>query len=123
MKNVNSVVLDVHNGKARWPLLEDKATAADVKQSIANVRQTTETLNGTPRVSTTSYPMFNRRQLIPKMDDTLIAAKSASQNLDLTSQRINTTLKTAFGRPVRRGCRHQLAAIADQHQSGYRQPY
>jgi phospholipid/cholesterol/gamma-HCH transport system substrate-binding protein len=39
MKNVNSVVLDVRNGKgAAGLLLEDKATAADVKQSIANVR-------------------------------------------------------------------------------------
>jgi phospholipid/cholesterol/gamma-HCH transport system substrate-binding protein len=98
MKNVNSVVLDVHNGKgAAGLLLEDKATAADVKQSIANVRQTTETLNGTSTRIDNILSDVQSRQLIPKMDDTLTAAKSASQNLDLTSQQINTTLKTAFG--------------------------
>jgi phospholipid/cholesterol/gamma-HCH transport system substrate-binding protein len=98
MKNVNSVVLDVHNGKgAAGLLLEDKATAADVKQSIANVRQTTETLNGTSTRIDNILSDVQSRQLIPKMDDTLTAAKSASQNLDLTSQQVNTTLKTAFG--------------------------
>jgi phospholipid/cholesterol/gamma-HCH transport system substrate-binding protein len=98
MKNVNSVVLDVRNGKgAAGLLLEDKATAADVKQSIANVRQTTETLNGTSTRIDNILSDVQSRQLIPKMDDTLTAAKSASQNLDQTSQQINTTLKAAFG--------------------------
>src|SRR3984885_12382216 len=98
MKNVNSVVLDVRNGKgAAGLLLEDKATAADVKQSIANVRQTTEKLNGTSTRIDNILSDVQSRQLVPKMDDTLTAAKSASQNLDQTSQQINTTLKTAFG--------------------------
>jgi phospholipid/cholesterol/gamma-HCH transport system substrate-binding protein len=98
MKNVNSVVLDVRNGKgAAGLLLEDKATAADVKQSIANVRATTETLNATSTRVDNILSDVQSRQLIPKMDDTLIAAKSASQNLDQTSQQINTTLKSAFG--------------------------
>jgi phospholipid/cholesterol/gamma-HCH transport system substrate-binding protein len=98
MKNVNSVVLDVHNGKgAAGLLLEDKATAENVKQSLANVRQTTETLNGSSTRIDNILSDVQSRQLIPKMDDTLTAAKSASQNLDQTSQQINTTLKTAFG--------------------------
>jgi phospholipid/cholesterol/gamma-HCH transport system substrate-binding protein len=98
MKNVNSVVLDIHNGKgAAGLLLEDKATAADVKQSIANVRETTEKLDGTSTRIDSILSDVQSRQLIPKMDDTLIAAKSASQNLDQTSQQINTTLKAAFG--------------------------
>jgi len=50
-----------------------------------------------PRVSTTSYPMFNRANSSPMMDDTLIAAKSASQNLDLTSQRSTPRSKTHLG--------------------------
>ena len=99
MKNVNSVVLDVRNGKgAAGLLLEDKATAADVKQSIANVRETTEKLNGTSTRIDNILSDVQSRQLIPKMDDTLTAAKSASQNLDQTSQQINTTLKPHLGR-------------------------
>ena len=97
IKNVNGVVLDVRNGKgAAGLLLEDKATAADVKQSSANVRQTTEKLNGTSTRVDNILADVQSRQLIPKMDDTLTRAKSATQNLDQTSQQINTTLKSAF---------------------------
>ena len=38
------------------------------------------------------------RQLVPKIDDTLNSAKSATQNLDQTMQQVNTTLKNAFAR-------------------------
>lgn len=98
MKNVNSVVLDVRNGKgAAGLLLEDKATAADVRQSLANVRQTTEKLDDSSTRVDNLLSDVQSRQLIPKIDDTLTAAKSASQNLDQTSQQVNTTLKAAFG--------------------------
>ena len=98
IKNVNSVVLDVRNGKgAAGLLLEDKATAADVRQSLANVRQTTEKLNDSSMRVDNLLSDVQSRQLIPKVDDTLTAAKSASQNLDQTSQQVNTTLKAAFG--------------------------
>jgi phospholipid/cholesterol/gamma-HCH transport system substrate-binding protein len=97
LKNVNGVVLDVRAGKGTAGLLlEDKATAADVKQSIASVRQTTDKLNeSTTRVNNLLADV-QTRQLIPKMDDTLVNAKVATQNLDQTTEQINTTLKSAF---------------------------
>jgi phospholipid/cholesterol/gamma-HCH transport system substrate-binding protein len=92
------VVLDVRKGKGTAGLLlEDPATAADVKQSIANVRQTTEKLNTTTTRVDNLLADVQNRQLVPKIDDTLVSAKSATQNLDQTSQQINTTLKGAFG--------------------------
>jgi phospholipid/cholesterol/gamma-HCH transport system substrate-binding protein len=98
IRNVNGVVLDVRKGKgAAGLLLEDPATAADVKQSIANVRQTTEKLNTTTTRVDNLLADVQTRQLVPKIDDTLVSAKSATQNLDQTSQQINTTLKSAFG--------------------------
>jgi phospholipid/cholesterol/gamma-HCH transport system substrate-binding protein len=98
IRNVNEVVLDVRKGKGTAGLLlEDPATAADVKQSIANVRQTTEKLNTTTTRVDNLVADVQNRQLIPKIDDTLVSAKSATQNLDQTSQQINTTLKSAFG--------------------------
>jgi phospholipid/cholesterol/gamma-HCH transport system substrate-binding protein len=98
IRNVNGVVLDVRTGKgAAGLLLEDPATAADVKQSIANVRQTTEKLNTTSTRVDNLLADVQSRQLVPKIDDTLNSAKSATQNLDQTSQQINTTLKSAFG--------------------------
>jgi phospholipid/cholesterol/gamma-HCH transport system substrate-binding protein len=36
------------------------------------------------------------RQLVPKIDDTLNSAKASTQNLDQTTEQINTTLKSAF---------------------------
>jgi phospholipid/cholesterol/gamma-HCH transport system substrate-binding protein len=98
IRNVNGVVLDVRKGKGTAGLLlEDKATAADLKQSIANVRQTTEKLNTTTTRVDNLLAEVQTRQLVPKIDDTLNSAKSATQNLDQTSQQINTTLKSAFG--------------------------
>jgi phospholipid/cholesterol/gamma-HCH transport system substrate-binding protein len=77
-------------------LLEDKATATDVKQSIANVRQTTEKLNDSTNRIDNLLTDVQTRQLVPKMDDTLNSARAATENLDQTTQQINTTLKSAF---------------------------
>src|ERR1700691_921132 len=97
IRNVDGVVLDVRNGKGTAGLLlEDKATATDVRQSIANVRQTTDKLNDTSARSRGLLADVQTRQLIPKMDDTLTSAKAATQNLNQTSEQINTTLKSAF---------------------------
>jgi phospholipid/cholesterol/gamma-HCH transport system substrate-binding protein len=97
LKNVNGVVGDIHNGKgAAGLLLQDEATADDIRQSVANVRQTTETLNGSiVRVDNLLADVQNR-QLVGKVDQTLTKANSAVNNLDQTTQQINTTLKSAF---------------------------
>src|SRR6202161_3225769 len=91
IRNVNGVVLDVRNGKGTAGLLlEDKATATDVRQSIANVRQTTDKLNDTSARADGLLADVQTRQLIPKMDDTLTSAKAATQNLNQTAEQINT---------------------------------
>ncbi len=98
IRNVNGVVEDVRSGKGSvGMLLEDKATAADVRQSVANIRQTTEKLDGSSTRIDNILADVQSHQLVSKMDDTLTSAKSASHNLDQTSQQINTTLKSAFG--------------------------
>ncbi len=98
VNNVNGVVTDVRSGKGTvGMLLEDKATAADVRQSVANVRQTTATLNGSSTRIDSLLAEVQSRQLLGKMDDTLSNTKSATQNLNQISQQVNTTLKSAFG--------------------------
>ena len=99
IRDVNGVVRDLRTGKgAAGLLLEDQATATDVRESIANVRQTTEKLNISSTRIDNLLADVQSRQLVPKMDDTLNSAKSATQNLDQTTQQINTTLKSAFAR-------------------------
>src|ERR1700733_9085712 len=97
IRNVNGVVLDVRNGKGTAGLLlEDKATATDVRQSLVNVRETTEKLNNTSTRVDNLLADVQSRQLVPKIDDTLTSAKAASQNIDQTTAQLNTTLKSAF---------------------------
>jgi phospholipid/cholesterol/gamma-HCH transport system substrate-binding protein len=97
IKNVNGVVRDVQSGKGSvGMLLEDEATATDVRQSVANIRETTEKLNESSDRIDGILREVQSRQLVGKMDDTLISASSATRNLDQTSQQINTTLKSAF---------------------------
>jgi phospholipid/cholesterol/gamma-HCH transport system substrate-binding protein len=97
IRNVDGVVRDVRAGKGTAGLLlEDKATATDVRQSLANLRQTTEKLNNTSTRIDSLLADVQSRQLVPKMDDTLGSAKAATQNLDQTTEQINTTLKSAF---------------------------
>jgi phospholipid/cholesterol/gamma-HCH transport system substrate-binding protein len=97
IKNVNRVVQDVRSGKGSvGMLLEDRATAADLRQSVANIRQATEKLNGSSTRIDSILTDIQSRQLVGKMDDTLASAESATHNLDQTSQQIDTTLKSAF---------------------------
>jgi phospholipid/cholesterol/gamma-HCH transport system substrate-binding protein len=97
MRDVNGVVQDVRNGKGSVGLLlEDKATAADVKQSVTNIRQTTDTLNGSSTRIDNMLADAQSRQLVSKVDDTLTNAKAASQNLDHTSQQIDASVGKAL---------------------------
>jgi phospholipid/cholesterol/gamma-HCH transport system substrate-binding protein len=99
IRNVNGVVQDIRSGKgSAGLLLEDNATAADVRQSVANVRQTTDKLNGSSTRLDNILTDVQSRQLVAKMDDTLANAKAATQNLNQTSQQINNTLASAFAR-------------------------
>jgi phospholipid/cholesterol/gamma-HCH transport system substrate-binding protein len=97
--NVNGVVQDVRGGKGSvGMLLEDPATAADVRRSIANIRQTTDTLDGSSARIDEILANVQSRQLVGKMDETLTNAKGATRNLEQASEQINTTLTSAFAR-------------------------
>jgi phospholipid/cholesterol/gamma-HCH transport system substrate-binding protein len=97
IKNVNGVVQDVRSGKGSvGMLLEDEAPAADVKQSLANLRETTEQLNRSSARIDGILGDVQSRKLVGKIDETLTSANSATHNLDQTSQQINSTLKSAF---------------------------
>lgn len=97
IKNVNGVVNDVRSGKGSvGMLLEDEATATDVRQSVANLRETTEQLNRSSARIDSILDEVQSRKLVGKIDETLTSANSATHNLDQTSQQINSTLKSAF---------------------------
>ena len=98
IRNVNGVVLDVRKGKGTAGLLlEDPATAADVRQSIANVPPDHREIEQYHHRSTIFLPRCRRGSWFPRLTTPWTNAKVATQNLDQTSQQINTTLKSAFG--------------------------
>jgi len=97
IKNANGVIRDVRSGKGTvGTLLEDQETASNVRQSVANIRQTTQTLNGSSTRIDNMLAEIQSRQLVGKVDAALSNTKSATQNLNEISQQINTTLKSAF---------------------------
>jgi phospholipid/cholesterol/gamma-HCH transport system substrate-binding protein len=104
VNNTNGVVTDIRHGKgAAGMLLEDPKTEADVRQILGNTQQATSNLNtaavkvnGTVDNVNGMLEDVNRRQLVAKVDDTLNSAKSTVNQLDQVSQRVNTTLNTAF---------------------------
>ena len=97
IKNANRLIQDVRSGKGTvGMLLEDETTASNVRQSVANIRQTTQTLNGSSTRIDNMLAEVQSRQLVGKVDATLSITKSATQNLNEISQQINTTLKSAF---------------------------
>ena len=97
VNNTNGVVTDIRHGKGTAGLLlEDPKTAADVQQVVLNTKDATAGLNATVTEVQGVVQDVQQRQLVGKLDDTLNNAKSATHQLDQTSQQLNKTLSSAF---------------------------
>lgn len=97
LKNTNGVVTDIRHGKgSAGVLLEDQATAENVKQAVVNTREATANLNSASAQVNGMVGQMQQRQLVAKVDDTLNNTKSATQQLNEASHQVNTTLKGAF---------------------------
>ena len=95
--NANGMINDVRSGKgAAGVLLENQATASDIQQIVRNARDVTTKLDASSAQIDDILGDVQRRQLVAKMDDTLNNTKGATQQLDQTSQQLNTTLRSAF---------------------------
>ncbi len=97
VNNANGMIADVRGGKgAAGLLLEDPQTRQDAQQVIANARDATAQVKTATTQVDSMLNDVQQRQMIAKVDDTLNNAKTATQHLDQASQRVDTTLKTAF---------------------------
>ena len=97
VNNTNGLVTDVRQGKgAAGVLLEDPATAASVKQTVLNAQHATGSLDATAGSVDNVVQQVQQRQIVAKVDDTLINTRNASQQLEQTTQQLNGTLQTAF---------------------------
>ncbi len=97
LNNTNGVVTDIRHGKgSAGVLLEDPATAANIKQAVVNARDATQNLNAASAQVNGMIGEMQQRQIVAKVDDTLNNTKSATEQLNQVSQQVNTTLKSAF---------------------------
>ena len=97
LKNTNGIVTDIRHGKgSAGVLLEDQATAANVKQAVVNAQDATASLKTASAQVNGMVGDMQQRQLVAKVDDTLNNAKSATQQLDQASKQVNATLASAF---------------------------
>lgn len=98
VNNTNGIITDIRRGKGTaGVLLEDPATAANVRHIVTNTQQATQSLQATADQVNGIVQDVQQRRLVAKIDDTLNSAKSASQQLDQASRQVNTTLQTALG--------------------------
>ncbi|MDQ2842592.1 MAG: MlaD family protein [Acidobacteriota bacterium] len=96
--NTNGIVTGIRAGRGTaGMLLEDPATAAQVKQAVANSQQATQNLNRATVQVNDLLTDFRSRNLFAKTEATLDNARSASHQVDQASQQINQTLTGAFG--------------------------
>jgi ABC-type transporter Mla subunit MlaD len=78
-------------------LLNDKETAALLKQTVANAEQASAHLNQISVQAGQIITDAQSRQFPAKIDATITTAQHAVGQLDQASQQVNTTLNAALG--------------------------
>lgn len=97
VNDTNGVVSDLRHGKgAAGMLLEDKATADQVKQTITNTQTATANVDTATVKVNNLLADFQSRDLFGKAQQTLDNANGAAKQLNQTSQQVNQTLTRAF---------------------------
>ncbi len=120
VNNTNDVVIGIKQGRGTvGMLLRDEKTAADIRQSLANVRDATSSLNHASQQADALISDFQSRGLPAKVDgitakaDSIISdvqsrnfgekldqtmenVHSATQNIDATTQQLHDTIAKAL---------------------------
>jgi phospholipid/cholesterol/gamma-HCH transport system substrate-binding protein len=77
-------------------LLNDEATAANLRQAAANTQQATHYLNHASKQGDAMITDLQSRGLGQKADQSMASVENAARNLDASSQQIHQTLSTAL---------------------------
>ena len=96
--NVNDVVVGLKQGRGpAGILLRDETLATQVRQTITNTQQATESLNHASSQVNGLATDIQSRHLPQKADDSLVSIRSAAANIDATSGQLRQTLSVATG--------------------------
>jgi phospholipid/cholesterol/gamma-HCH transport system substrate-binding protein len=94
--NTNDLVVDLKHGKGTvGMLLRDETTATNVRQSFADLRQATNSLNHASKQADTLLTDLYSRGLAQKADQTMSTVQSTAHSLDTATQQFRETMATA----------------------------
>jgi phospholipid/cholesterol/gamma-HCH transport system substrate-binding protein len=98
LNNANDLLVGIRQGKGTvGMLLEDEATATNVRESIANVRETTSSVADASKRADALITDLQSRQLGEKVDRVMDSVQSTASHLDATSQKVEVSLANALG--------------------------
>jgi phospholipid/cholesterol/gamma-HCH transport system substrate-binding protein len=98
MRNANDLIVGLKQGKGTaGMLLHDETTATRIRESLDNVHQATTSLNQTARRADGLVSDLQSRQFGQKAEETISSARTATQNINATSQRVRQTVDDALG--------------------------
>jgi phospholipid/cholesterol/gamma-HCH transport system substrate-binding protein len=103
LSNVNDVVVGLKEGRgAAGMLLQDKALANQIRQTMANAEQATADLGHVSSQANGLVSDIRSRNYPQKIDGTLATVDSAVSNIDAASRQLNQTI-TEFAGPDEQG--------------------
>ena len=97
VNNTDGLVSDARNGKGTvGMLLNDRQTAEQVKRAVSNVQKASANLNDVSVQAQQLMSDIQSRNLPAKLDDTMVNARDASQQINQVSHTVNATITDAL---------------------------
>jgi phospholipid/cholesterol/gamma-HCH transport system substrate-binding protein len=98
LNNANGLLVNIRQGKGTVGMLfEDETTAANIRESIANVRETTASAADASKRADALLADVQSRQLGEKVDRVMDSVQSTAVHLNATSQKVEESLAKALG--------------------------
>jgi phospholipid/cholesterol/gamma-HCH transport system substrate-binding protein len=98
LNNANGLLVSIKQGKGTVGMLfEDETTAENIRESIANVRETTASAADASKRADALLTDLQSRQLGEKVEGIMGSVQSAASHFDTTSQKVEVSLASALG--------------------------
>ena len=98
LNNANTLLAGIKQGKGTVGMLfQDETTATNIRESIANVRETTASAADASKRADALITDLQSRQLGEKVDRVMDSVQSTASHFDSTSQKLEESLTKALG--------------------------
>jgi len=98
VRNANDLIVGLNEGKGTaGMLLRDEETATRIRQTVASIQETADSLNHAARQADALVSDLNTRQLGARADELLASARVATDNVRATTGQIRQTVNATLG--------------------------